>query len=164
MGIREKASIPLSGEHGRISHTSWWRECGGPLSRLACDMTSLGALPVFIVKEVLAFCSNFARILLAFCSNFAPAKHRRCSGSTRSFVQNLGGGRKRSTDVLRQSKVQPISLTVERNFERHFATILWHDCFFLLEFCSNFAWIFPGVARFLTSCSIFNVRDSIFTS
>ena len=63
----------------------------------------------FMVKEVLAFYSNFARILVAFCSNFARI-------FPMTFVQNLGGGRKRSTDVLRQAKVQPISLTVEKEF------------------------------------------------
>ena len=71
-GIRKKASIPLSGEHGRISHT-WWRECGGPLSRLACVMPSLGVLPVFYrqgsARILLEFCSNLARILLEFRSS-----------------------------------------------------------------------------------------------
>ena len=74
LGIREKASIPLIGEHGRISHT-WWRECGGPLSRLACDMPSLGVLPVFYgersARILLEFHLHFTRILLKICSNFA---------------------------------------------------------------------------------------------
>ena len=33
-----------------------------------------------------------------------------------SLSQHLGVGRKRSTDVLRQGKVQPISLTIEKEF------------------------------------------------
>ena len=68
--------------------------------------------------------SGEAPLFSAWTYPRSGATKHRCCGSTRSFVQNLGGGRKRSTDVLRYGKVQPISLTVERNLERHFATIL----------------------------------------
>ena len=157
VGIREKASIPLIGEHGRISLT-WWRECGGPLSRLACVMPSLGVLPVFYrqgsARILLEFCSNLARILLEFRSSQTQkmlrlneelcAKFRR-----RKKKKHWRAKTGQSATNFSHCRKGILSVTLPRSFVT--------TAFFLLEFCSNFARIFPKVARFLTSCSIFNV-------